>query len=83
MSLLAGLGSVFNQASGMSQRQQANNLAERRLLLDEQKQAIALRADTSDTEYKIADANGWLDKDNPTRYGENFKKAIELSLIHI
>lgn len=76
MSLLAGLDNVFNQASGMSQRQQANKLAERRLLLDEQKQAIALRANSSDTEYKIADANGWLDK-SKTRYGENFTKAIE------
>ena len=77
MSILAGLDNVFSRAGQMSQRQQANNLAERRLLLDEQTRAIENRNRDSNAEYDIARANGWLDANNPNRYGEGFRQALK------
>ena len=77
MSILAGLDNVFSRAGQMSQRQQANNLAERRLLLDEQTRAIENRNRDSNAEYDIARANGWLDTNNPNRYGEGFRQALK------
>jgi hypothetical protein len=77
MSILAGLDNVFSRAGQMSQRQQANNLAERRLLLDEQTRAIEDRNRDSNREYDIARANGWLDANNPNRYGEGFRQALK------
>lgn len=75
MSFLAGLDNVFSQAGQMSQRQQANNLAERRMLLDEQERAFELLIKNADDEYKMASRNEYLDQ---SRTGLNEKFIDDL-----
>lgn len=75
MSFLAGIDNVFSQAGQMSQRQQANNLAERRTLLEEQKQVLAVLNKNANDEYKMASRNEYLDK---TRTGLNQKFIDDL-----
>ena len=71
MSFLAGLDNVFSRAGQISQRQQANNLAERRMLLDEQARAFELLTKNADDEYNMASRNKYLDETR-TGLGQKF-----------